>query len=77
MKRKEILAIVEDLARLEPGTTTDDQVLIGLGEWDSLASSEFRGAVADTWGVKLSGVAMEKVKTVGDLLALLKGHLED
>lgn len=77
MKRSEILAIVEDLARIEPGTATDDLVLIGLGEWDSLASSEFRGAVADTWGVKLSGVAMEKVKTVGDLLVLLKGHLED
>lgn len=77
MKRSEILAIVEDLARIEPGSATPDQQLIGLGEWDSLASSEFRGTVADNWGIKLSGVAMEKVRTVADLLALMKDHLED
>jgi acyl carrier protein len=77
MKRAEILAVIEDLASVEPGTATDDQSLIGFGEWDSLAGSEFRVTVAETWGVKLSGVAMEKVRTVADLLALLKGHLDD
>ncbi len=77
MKRAEILAIIEDLAGVEPGTAVPDQPLIGFGEWDSLAGSEFRVTVAETWGVKLSGVAMEQVKTVADLLALLKGHLED
>ena len=50
---------------------------MGFGEWDSLAGSEFRVTVAETWGVKLSGVAMEQVKTIADMLALLKDHLED
>lgn len=77
MRRAEILAIIEDLAGVEPGTATGDQALLGLGDWDSLAGSEFRVAIADTWGVKLSGVAMEKVRTVDDLLALLKAHLDD
>jgi acyl carrier protein len=77
MKRAEIMAIIEDLASVEPDTTTGDQALLGYGEWDSLAGSEFRVTVAETWGVKLSGVAMEKVRTVDDLLALLKDHLDD
>ena len=77
MKRAEILAIIEDLAAVEPGTATGGQSLIGFGEWDSLAGSEFRVTVAETWGVKLSGVAMEKVRTIDDMLALLKDHLDD
>jgi acyl carrier protein len=77
MKRAEILAIIEDLAGAPPGSATDDQPLMEFGEWDSLAGSEFRVSVAETWGVKLSGVAMEKVVTVGDMMALLKDHLED
>jgi acyl carrier protein len=77
MKRAEILTIIEDLAGAEPGSASDDQPLMGFGEWDSLAGSEFRVTVAETWGVKLSGVAMEQVKTIADMLALLKDHLED
>jgi acyl carrier protein len=77
MKRAEVLAVIEDLAGVEPGTATPDQPLLGFGEWDSLAGSEFRVTVAETWGVKLSGVAMEQVHTVSDLLALLKEHLDD
>jgi acyl carrier protein len=76
MKRAEILAIIEDLAGAPPGSATDDQPLMGFGAWDSLAGSEFRVGVAETWGVKLSGVAMEKVRTVGDMMALLKDHLD-
>ncbi|WP_159107233.1 acyl carrier protein [Azospirillum sp. B4] len=77
MKRAEILAIIEDLAGTPPGSATESQVLMEFGEWDSLAGSEFRVAVAETWGVKLSGVAMEQVQTVGDMLALLRPHLDD
>jgi acyl carrier protein len=77
MKRAEIMAVIEDLAGVEPGTAKGDQALMGFGEWDSLAGSEFRVTVAETWGVKLSGVAMEQVRTVDDMLALLKGHLDD
>jgi acyl carrier protein len=77
MKRAEIVAIIADLASVEPGTVTGDQRLMGLGQWDSLAGSEFRAVVAETWGVRLSGVAMERVHTVDDMLALLTGHLDD
>ncbi len=77
MKRAEIMAVIADLAGVAPGTVTGEQPLMGLGEWDSLAGSEFRAVVAETWGVRLSGVAMERVRTVDDMLALLQGHLDD
>jgi acyl carrier protein len=76
MKRAEILAIVEDLAGVEEGSLTGEEALAGLGEWDSLARAEFRVAVAESWGVRLSGVDLEKVSTIPQLMALLGDHLD-
>jgi len=77
MKRSEIFAIIEDLAGVEEGSLIGDETLIGLGEWDSLAGAEFRVAVAEEWGVRLSGVELEKIRTIPQLMELLKDHLED
>lgn len=77
MKRAEILAIIEDLAGMEEGSLTGDETLTGLGEWDSLAGTEFRVAVAESWAVRLSGVELEKVSTIPQLMGLLKDHLDD
>jgi acyl carrier protein len=77
MKKAEIFEIIEDLAGIEEGSLKGDETLIGLGEWDSLAGAEFRVAVAENWGVRLSGVELEKVRTVPQLLDLLKPHLDD
>lgn len=77
VKRSEVFAIIEDLAGVKEGSLTGDEVLDGLGEWDSLAGAQFRVAVAETWGVRLSGVELEKVRTIPQLIELLKDHLED
>ena len=77
MKKAEIFEIIEDLAGIEEGSLKGDETLIGLDEWDSLAGAEFRVAVAENWGVRLSGVELEKVRTVPQLLDLLKPHLDD
>ncbi len=76
MKRAEILAIVEDLAGVEEGSLTGEEALAGLGEWDSLARAEFLVAVAESLGVRLSGVDLEKVSTIPQLMALLGDHLD-
>ena len=76
MTRAEIFEIIEDLAGVSPGTVQGDEVLVGLGEWDSLAGTEFRTAIAEEHGIKLSGVDMEPVQTVADILVLLQPHTD-
>ncbi|WP_025300420.1 hypothetical protein [Candidatus Endolissoclinum faulkneri] len=77
MKRSEIFEVIEDLAGIEKGTLKGDEMLFGLGQWDSLTGAEFRAVVAENWNVQLSGVELEKAMDVQHIMLMLKSYLDD
>lgn len=76
MKRSEILSKLDELTQASPGTITGDEVLLDLPGWDSLTNTEFRMFAADTFGLELDGLEVDKCRTVQDLLGLLGQAVE-
>ncbi len=76
MTREELLQAFDKITHSPAGTASEDRVLEGLAGWDSLAAEEFRMLSEEKLGIELDGLAVEKARTVGDLVALVAPKLE-
>lgn len=70
MNRKELLAKLDEMLFLEPGTLTGNEALKDLSYWDSMAVLNFMSLLDESCGVTVAPDDISKCVTVGDLVAL-------
>lgn len=72
MTKQDLLRELEILTKAEPGSLDESTPIEGIKGWDSLKNMEFRLLVADELGQELDGLAVERSRTLGELIALVK-----
>ncbi len=70
MSRNELLAKLDELLELPPGTLRGPEKLEELDNWNSLAAVEFVGLVDEHFGVTLAPRSLAGCSTVEDLVKL-------
>ncbi len=71
--RKEVLAIVADIAELEPGEIAEDASLEELGI-DSLNGLRLVAEVEKRYNINIPDDAIGKIRTIPEILALVDAH---
>lgn len=77
MTRTKFYEALAEMLDTDPSGFSDDSVLKDLPGWDSLAVLSFVAMADSSLNTIVSGAALVKCKTVGDLIALLPGKIED
>lgn len=77
MNRQEFLNSLEEILELDPNTLTGDEALQDLEQWDSLAFLSVIAMADEHFNIVIQGDKLEKVKTVEDLVDLVKAHLAE
>jgi acyl carrier protein len=67
-----ILNGLAEILEMQPGSISEDTLLETLDTWDSLATISFIALVDELTGHVLEGDALQKAKSIGDLLLLAK-----
>lgn len=76
MNKKDFLLNLDELLGLNAGTLTGEESLQDLTAWDSLAVLGFIALVDKELKISLSPAAIDKAKTVEDLLQLLGDKIQ-
>lgn len=76
MNRKEFLNELEDIMELDPNTLTENQVLLDLRQWDSIAFLSIIAMLDEKFGIIIQGAQLENITKVTDIIALVEGHLD-
>lgn len=72
--RNNVIEILEDLLDDDSIEVNEDTSRENCEEWDSLLHMAFMAAVADEFGISLSTDEIIAVKTVSDVIDLVKRH---
>jgi acyl carrier protein len=75
MNREEFLRQLESALEFAPSTLHDEQVLLDVADWDSLAVVSCMSFVDEKFGVLLSPDQINNSRTVSDLVSLLGSHV--
>jgi acyl carrier protein len=70
MREQQLYRELEGILYLDTGVVIGDETLDEIG-WDSLAAVAFLAVVDGTYGLSVSAQDLHRVKTVGDLRALV------
>jgi acyl carrier protein len=76
MKTSEFLNLIDEIVEASPGTVQPDQDLTELQGWDSLALVSFVAVINERFGMTLRADRVTKARSIPDLLALVRGHIE-
>lgn len=71
MKKKDFLALLEEVIEADSSTLTGDELINDIEGWDSLAVISFIAMVDENFGVILSAQKISDANTVQDLITLL------
>lgn len=77
MNRQEFLNSLEEILELDTNTLKGDEALQDLEQWDSLAFLSVIAMADEHFNIVIQGDKLEKVKTVEDLVDLVKAHLAE
>ncbi len=72
MSTQEKIALIEETLELDEGTLQEDTVLADVEEYTSMAKLSLIVMMDDEFGVKLTGDMIKGLKTVADILAVMK-----
>ena len=72
MTDREKLSMLEDMLELDEGDLTLDKALEDIEEYDSMAKLSLIVLMEDEFDVKLTGEMIRGLKTVGDIVSLMK-----
>ena len=72
MAFKEELLFLEDILEVDSGSVSLEAPMDGLENWDSINILSFMALSDEKYNVSITADDLEKVKTVKDLLLLLK-----
>lgn len=75
MNRQELLQTIEKIIELEPGTLHENDVLLDIVSWDSIAFLSVIAFFDEQFQLIPAGEQLEKIKTVADLIALVEQRL--
>lgn len=78
MKKSDFLRAFEaEVVFVEPGAVTPETKLKDLEGWDSMATIAYIALTDEKLGTSLPIESLDSCNTVGDLLGLVEGHLEE
>jgi acyl carrier protein len=78
MKTAEFIAkFEEDVVYVPQGSLTLETPLNDLEEWDSMATVAVLALVDEYLGLRLNGEQLQSCNTLGDLITLVNGSLEE
>lgn len=67
MSTKRFLEVVEEALGMSEGTTTEEDKIIDLEEWDSVGALSVIALLDEEFGVSLDAGALQDCNTLGDL----------
>jgi acyl carrier protein len=76
MRTSDFLKHLDSALDLPEGTLTGTEQLSDIPEWDSLAVISFIALVDEQFNIIVEGEKLAEAKSIVDLLALLKGHVD-
>lgn len=75
MNRKEFLNALEQIMELDPNTLKGDEVLVDMGEWDSISFLSVIAMADEKLDIIIQGDKLENIQKVSDLIALVEHKL--
>lgn len=72
MTQEEKITLLEETLEVDEGTLTMDALLEDIEEYDSMSKLGIIVMMDDEFGVKMTGDMFKELKTVGDIIALMK-----
>ena len=77
MNKKEFIESLAEILMADPSMLRDDDRLDQFSAWDSMGQMAVLAMIDEKVGTTINFGALEKVVTVGDVVALVKGQVED
>ena len=77
MNKKEFIESLAEILMADPSMLRDDERLDQFSAWDSMGQMAVLAMIDEKVGTTINFGALEKVVTVGDVVALVKGQVED
>ena len=75
MNDQDIIGELAEILEMNPNVLLHSTELVGLDNWDSLATIMFIAMVDEKMGHVLSGDDLQNSKTIGDLISLAKAGI--
>ena len=72
MTQEEKITLLEETLEVDEGTLTMDTLLEDIEEYDSMSKLGIIVMIDDEFGVKMTGDMFKELKTIGDIIALMK-----
>lgn len=72
MTQEEKITLLEETLEVDEGTLTMDTLLEDIEEYDSMSKLGIIVMMDDEFGVKMTGDMFKELKTIGDIIALMK-----